>query len=335
MPPSGGIHFQTGIYLSALEQGLSPLDYYSNEKVTYPEYQNWSPSNSNDEYGGYYTMRAALSQSINTVSAHLIMKTGIQNVIRTARQLGMQSDLPEFPSLALGAATVSLREMVTAYAALLNGGIPVEPHILIRIENSEGEILAEFEEPAPGESSIQPENCRLVVDMLRGVTDSGTGRSIRTVYGVTGDFAGKTGTTQDHADGWFMGVTPTMVAGCWVGADDPAIHFRTITYGQGAYMALPVVGKFFSKMYADPKYAYMKIREFERPDEELLGKMYAMEPWVEKLRQTFDLKEIFRGRSATQSSDDEKLRSRSRTATEEAEEPIWEKIRKIFRKKDN
>jgi penicillin-binding protein 1A len=151
---------------------------------------------------------------------------------------------------------------------------------------------------------------------------------------VPGDFAGKTGTTQDHADGWFIGFTPTMVAGCWVGADDPAIHFRTLTYGQGGYMALPVVGKFYNKLYADPKFSYMKIQQFERPGEELLEQIYAMEPWVEQVRPAFDLREIFSGRDAWEKRDREKLRERRAADREEDKEPIWEKIRKIFKKKD-
>jgi len=329
-----GSTFKPVVYLAALEQGLSPLEYYSNERKTYPQYQDWSPANSDGNYSGYYSMKAAITRSVNTISADLIMKTGVENTIRTARQLGIKSDLPPYPSLALGAASISLQEMVTMYAALINGGVPVEPYILTRIENSEGEVLEQFEEPVPGWSPIDPENCRLVIEMLKGVIDEGTGRSIRGVYGIPGEFAGKTGTTQDHADGWFIGFNPSLVAGCWVGADDPAIHFRTITYGQGAYMALPIVGKFFSKLYADPKFSFMRIQQFEKPDEELLAQMESMEPWVEKLRPAFDLREIFRGRGAGESRDNEKLRERRREEPGEDKEPVWEKIKRIFRKKD-
>lgn len=333
-PRQVGSTFKPVVYLAALEQGLSPLDYYANERVVYTDYQDWSPTNANNTYGGYYSMKAALSQSVNTISAAIIMQTGISNAIQTARQLGMRADLPAYPSLALGAASVSLLEMVTTYAAILNGGNPVEPQILVKIENNDGEVLHQFEDPLVRYSSVDPENCRLVVEMLRGVIDEGTGRSIRNVYQVPGDFAGKTGTTQDHADGWFIGLTPTMVAGCWVGADDPAIHFRSITYGQGGYMALPVVGKFYNKLYSDPKFSFMKIQQFERPDEELLAQMNAMEPWVEKLRPAFDLREIFRGRDAWERRTDERLQERQGRSEGEDKEPIWEKIRRIFRKKD-
>jgi len=329
-----GSTFKPVVYLAALEQGLSPLEYYSNERKTYPQYQDWSPANSDGNYSGYYSMKAALTRSVNTISADLIMKAGVENTIRTARQLGIKSDLPPYPSLALGAASISLQEMVTMYAALINGGVPIEPYILTRIENSEGEVLEQFEEPLPGWSPIDPENCRLVIEMLKGVIDEGTGRSIRGVYGIPGEFAGKTGTTQDHADGWFIGFNPSLVAGCWVGADDPAIHFRTITYGQGAYMALPIVGKFFSKLYADPKFSFMRIQQFEKPDEGLLAQMESMEPWVEKLRPSFDLREIFRGRGAGESRDNEKLRERRREEPGEDKEPVWEKIKRIFRKKE-
>lgn len=329
-----GSTFKPVVYLAALEQGLSPLEYYPNERKTYPQYQDWSPANSDGNYNGFYTMKAALTKSVNTISADLIMKAGVENTIQTARQLGIKSDLPAYPSIALGAASLSLLEMVTLYAAIINGGVPVEPYILTRIENSEGEILQQFEEPLPGWGPIDPENCRLVVEMMKGVIDEGTGRSIRSVYGIPGDFAGKTGTTQDHADGWFMGFTPTLVAGCWVGADDPAIHFRTITYGQGAFMALPIVGRFYSKLYSDPKFSYKRVQQFEMPNEELLAQMDAMEPWVEKLRPAFDLKEIFRGRDAWEKREGEILRERRSDEVGEDKEPIWEKIRRIFRKKE-
>jgi penicillin-binding protein 1A len=333
-PRQVGSTFKPVIYLAALEQGLSPLDYYSNEKKLFKDYQNWSPSNSQGNYDGYYTMKAALSQSVNTVAVELLMQTGIKNAIRTARHLGVNSSLPEYPSLALGAASLSLQEMVSVYAAIVNGGMAVEPHVLLRIEDPDGRILGEFEPHSYEFGSIDPENCRLVVDMLRGVIDEGTGRSIRSVYKVSGDFAGKTGTTQDHADGWFLGFSPTIVAGCWVGADDPAIHFRTITYGQGAYMALPVVGRFYSKLYSDPRYAYLRIQTFDRPDEHLTERLYAMAPWVETIRPSFDIREIFRGKDRIPGQEDVRLHERRRETDVEDKEPVWEKIRRIFRKKD-
>lgn len=332
-PRQVGSTFKPIVYLSALEQGLSPFDYYSNEQKVYADFQNWSPSNSNGFYDGFYSMRAGLSQSINTISVDVIMKTGIQNTIRTARRLGMEAELPGYPSLALGAASVSLQEMVATYAAILNGGSPIKQQILVRIEDNDGQVLEQFPEPEFGRSDINPENCRLIIEMLKGVIDEGTGRAIRNVYQVTGDFAGKTGTTQDHADGWFMGVTPSLVAGAWVGADDPAIHFRTLTYGQGAYMALPVVGKFFNKTYSDRRFAYLKIQQFEQPQEETLEQMYAMEPWVETIRPSFDLREIFRRRGADAERPDEPLGTPRRSEAEEDKEPVWEKIRRIFRKK--
>lgn len=334
-PRQVGSTFKPIVYLSALEQGLSPFDYYSNERKVYSDFQNWSPSNSNGFYDGYYSMRAGLSQSINTISVDVIMKTGIQNTIRTARQLGMKAELPGYPSLALGAATVSLQEMVATYAAILNGGAPIEPQILVRIEDNDGQVLEQFSESEFGRSNINPENCRMIIEMLRGVIDEGTGRAIRNVYQVSGDFAGKTGTTQDHADGWFMGVTPSLVAGAWVGADDPAIHFRTLTYGQGAYMALPVVGKFFNKAYSDRRFAYLKIQQFERPDEETLERMYAMEPWVETIRPSFDFREIFRRKGTPAERSDQPLGTPERRQAEEDKEPVWEKIKRIFKKKEN
>ncbi|MCL1822297.1 MAG: penicillin-binding transpeptidase domain-containing protein, partial [Prolixibacteraceae bacterium] len=321
------------IYLAALENGANPLDYFSNEKKTYPEYQDWSPSNSDGKYEGYYSMKGALTKSINTISAELIMQTGINKTIETARKLGIKSDLPEYPSLALGAASLSLREMLTTYSAILNGGIPIEPHILVRIENNEGNILEEFEEPYFEESGIDPENCRLIVDMLSNVIEDGTGRAIRSTYKIHGDFAGKTGTTQNHADGWFIGLTPSLIAGCWVGADDPAVHFRTLTYGQGAYMALPIVGKFYNKMYADPKFAYMQIQQFEKPEPDMLLAINNLEPWVESIRPSYTFTEIPTLKDEITSQGQEKLQQRQ-NAEKEDKEPVWTLIKNIFKKKE-
>ncbi len=332
-PRQVGSTFKPIVYLAALEQDLSPLDYYPNERKVYQDFQDWSPSNSDDHYEGYYSMQTALAKSVNTVAVDLIMQAGIDKTIQVAKSLGITADLPRYPSLALGSASISLQEMIIAYASLLNGGVLVKPAVLLRIENSDGEILKQFEVETSMAGSIDPENSRLVVDMLRGAVDAGTGRAIRTTYNVDGDFAGKTGTTQDHADGWFIGFTPTIVAGSWVGADDPAVHFRTIAYGQGGYMALPIVGKFFNKLYSDSKFAYLRVQRFDPPDRQLTDQMAAMEPWVERLRPAFDLREIFRRKETLGDDDAPGVRDRQ-PAAETDREPVWEKIRRIFRKRD-
>ena len=149
-----------------------------------------------------------------------------------------------------------LYEVITeAYAGIVNDGVPVKSNYLVQIADKNGTVLKTFEQEMETEAVVSPENCRALINMMEAVVEEGTGKGIRTVYKIPGDFAGKTGTTQNNSDGWFIGITPELVTGCWVGADDPRVHFRTTTLGQGAYMALPIVGKFFHKTYRDSKYS--------------------------------------------------------------------------------
>jgi penicillin-binding protein 1A len=332
-----GSTFKPVVYLAALEYGLSPFDYYSAESKVYEVYDNWTPENASDSYSGWYTMKEGLSHSINTVTVDIIMQSGITNTVKTARKLGIRSELPAYPSLALGVASIPLLEMVSAYATIANLGKPVKPHAILRIENSGGELLEEFSVAREDKTDLDPENCRIITDMLQAAVNSGTGTKIRSVFHVPGDFAGKTGTTQDFADGWFIGYSPKLAAGCWVGADDPSIHFRNMTFGQGAYMALPVVGRFFQLLYDSPKYSAWKNDRFEAPDSVILEKINRLPGHIEELKQErdFNFLELFKKKDARVEQreknekpglkQDEKKRSSDR-------EPAWEKIKKIFRK---
>ncbi|WP_163717628.1 penicillin-binding protein 1A [Mangrovibacterium lignilyticum] len=324
-----GSTFKPFVYLAALENGLEPDDYFSNERKVYHDYQDWSPQNSHPDYEGYYSMQGALAKSINTVAVEVLMETGIDEVIETARELGVKAKLPEFPSLALGVASISLKEMVAAYAAILNDGVYIEPHYLVSIEDPQGNVLTKFEKPTPIKTDLGPENCRMVVRMMESVISAGTGVGIRSVYHVNGDFAGKTGTTQDHADGWFMGMNPQLVTGCWVGADDPAIHFRTGTYGQGAYMALPIVGKFYSKLYSDNRYKRLQYASFRQPSPKLLAKL-SVPPYVEELAPESIgdvIGNIFKKKDRDRK--DEEKQEKEKTGKKK----VWESIKDIFKKK--
>ncbi len=331
-PRQTGSAFKPLVYLAALENGISPDTYFANQFKVYDEYQGWAPRNSHDEYGGYYSMKGALAKSLNTVSVEVLLKTGISNAIDLARDFGISADLPDYPSLALGVASVSLEEMVEAYAGIANGGIPVKSHCLLEISDNEGNVLKTFQYENEDSSVASPENCRAVIHMMEAVVDNGTGRGIRTIYGLNNDFAGKTGTTQNNSDGWFIGVTPDLVTGCWVGADDPRVHFRTTTLGQGAYMALPIVGKFYSKMYADPKYSRLKSNTFTEPQPELLAMIdipeYRDMPDIDR---GFNLADIFRKNKEKGNT----TKSNRRTAQSKDKKgvPIWEKIKSIFKKK--
>jgi penicillin-binding protein 1A len=325
-----GSTFKPFVYLSALENGLSPFDYYPAKQQVYEEYNNWSPSNSNGNHNGYYSMEGALSQSVNTVAAEVIIKTGIENVIATARKLGIEADLPKVPSLALGVASMSLKELLFAYATMLNGGIQTKPYYLKSISDNEGNLLAEFERPTKHITTLNEVNCRIVTHMMETAINEGTGTKIRSSYRINSDFAGKTGTTQNHSDGWFVGLTPHLVTGCWVGAEDPGIHFRTITYGQGSFMALPIVGKFYHKLYNDQRYKKMQLANFPDLEQELLADLNIplYKDILEIERPDNLLDQIFAGKSK-----EEKLREIQQPESVEEKKGLWQSIKSIFKKK--
>lgn len=335
-PRQTGSIFKPIVYLAALENGI-PLDkYYPNVQKVYSEYQDWSPQNSHNDYGGFYTMKGALEKSLNTVSVEVLLDAGISNTIDIAANLGISSDLPDYPSLALGVASVSLKEIVEAYAGIVNDGKPVETHYLVEIADSNGKVLETFNYSPEETDVVLPQNCRAILNMMQGVVNEGTGSAIRTKFNIEGDFAGKTGTTQENSDGWFIGITPTLVTGCWVGADDPRIHFRSITYGQGAYMALPIVGSFFSKTYNDPKFNKIKNSTFKSPSPEMLALLNypTYKEIMEIEKKDFELADIFRSKARREEL--RKEREKAEPTKEKAvteEKPVWTKIKSIFKKK--
>ncbi|WP_321995933.1 transglycosylase domain-containing protein [Draconibacterium orientale] len=330
-PRQTGSTFKPFVYLAALEEDISADTYFVNQYKVYEEYKDWAPRNSHNEYGGYYSMKGALAKSLNTVSVDVLLEAGIDETIDIARDLGISADLPDYPSLALGVASVSLKEMVEAFAGIVNDGKPVKANYLLQIADKNGKVLETFNYDLPYEPVVSPENCRAVINMMEAVVDGGTGRGIRTVYKIPGEFAGKTGTTQNNSDGWFIGLTPELVTGCWVGADDPRVHFRTTNYGQGAYMALPIVGKFFYKTYHDKKFEHLQYSTFPDPEPELLAMLNEPE-YKEVLdieKHGFNFASIF-GKKET-----ENLKDRPEAKAEEKEKgQLWKKIKGIFSKKD-
>lgn len=326
-----GSTFKPFVYLSALEQGVKPDAYFPNELKTYTDYDDWTPRNSHEEYTGYYSMKGALAKSINTIAVEVLLKAGIENTIDVARRLGIDSDLPSYPSLALGVASISLKEMVCAYAAIVNGGRKVEPYLLVDISDENGTPLEKFANRQSGDAVVNEENTKIVMQMLKAVVDEGTGRTMRTVYNINGDIAGKTGTTQNHADGWFMGVSPRLVAGAWVGADDPSIHFRTITYGQGAYMALPIVGGFYKSVYSDKRFNTLRYATFSLPDSTVLTKLSkpifkehdGIEGVIDNLGKWIFKKDSSAVEAITRVRDESEKKEKGK---------VWEAIKSIFKK---
>ena len=266
-----GSTFKPFLYATAIDQlKLSPCDslpdaIYCIEPNKFGNPEPWCPTNSSDKYGGFRTLKNALANSKNTISAQLMDKVGPKPVADLARNLGIDSFIPDVPAIALGTPDLSVYEMVGAYGAFANQGIYVKPTMITRIEDKNGALL--YQANPETKDVISQESAYVTVNLLEGVTKFGSGARLRhdipeeernPVYRdvVTGypykfqnAIAGKTGTTQNQSDGWFMGMVPNLVTGVWVGAEDRATHFETIAYGQGATMALPIWGLYMKKCY--------------------------------------------------------------------------------------
>ncbi|MDN3641571.1 transglycosylase domain-containing protein [Lutimonas halocynthiae] len=277
-----GSTFKPFVYATAINQlGLSPCDEFPNTPYTIPagKYhldEDWTPRNSGDEYGGLRTLKNALANSINVISANLIDQTTPQNVVRMAKNLGVETDIPAVPSVALGTVDLSLYEMIGALNTFANKGMYVKPMMILRIEDKNGTILEEF---MPETKEVLSESIAYTtINLMEGVTRYGSGVRLRTSGGkypdkvVTGypyqfnnPIAGKTGTTQNQSDGWFIGLVPNLSTGVWVGAEDRAVHFADLTRGQGATMALPIWALYMKKNYTDEDLG-ISTEEFEVPE---------------------------------------------------------------------
>ena len=276
-----GSTFKPFVYATAINQlRLSPCNKYPNTLYTIPKGkygipEEWTPQNSDKKYGGELSLKEALGGSINVISARLIDMVTPQNVVRLAKSAGIENKIPVAPSIALGSVELSLMEMTSAYATFANKGLQVEPNMLTRIEDKNGTVLAEF---TPKTKEVRnEESAYVVLDLLKGVTIAGSGVRLRTKehyyediitgfpYEFTNPIAGKTGTTQNHTDGWFMGVVPNLATGVWTGGEDRATHFEKIAEGQGATMSLPTWALYMKKVYADPTLNISQ-EDFEIPE---------------------------------------------------------------------
>ena len=261
-----GSTFKPIVYAAALENGEAPCDFIKNEKRVYEDYNDWSPGNSDGHYEGSYSMAGALAKSVNTVTVELMMRTGVENVVDLAHQMGIESELPDKPAIALGTADLSLYEMLTVYGTLVNRGMRVKPSYLLGIEDQDGNVIAKFNDKPEVAQALSRETADLMVNMLKNVVDTGgTARRLRYTYKLRNDLIGKTGTTQSHADGWFIGATPKMVFGSWVGADNRLVRFRTTREGQGANTALPIVALFLDAFNKDESFKSIRYARFPEP----------------------------------------------------------------------
>jgi len=247
-----GSTFKPFLYATALQMGVDPCEYVSNEQKFYEEYENWSPVNSNREYTGYYSMTGALANSVNTISAHYIDLTGVLPVIENAHKSGIKSYLPPVPSLALGAASVNLLELTAAYSTYLNNGTYIDPQWLLQIEDKNGKILYKGRPVKEQAGGFDAGVSMLTRKMMEAVVDSGTAGSLRHTYGLTGDLAGKTGTTQNNTDTWFIGFTPNLVTGVWTGLENPAFTQIFKSPVNSSNSAVPFWGEYHRRISGNP-----------------------------------------------------------------------------------
>jgi penicillin-binding protein 1A len=264
-----GSTFKPFLYTLAMQEGESPCSRYPNVQpvIDLGNGDVWAPENASDErLGQQVTLKWALANSNNWVSGQLIRKYSPKAVVAMAHKMGVTSDIPVVYSIALGSCDISLYEMVGAMSVFANKGVYIEPSFITRIEDKNGNVLQTFS--VKSQEVISEETAYLMVQLMKGVVDGGTGVRLRYKYGLDSPIAGKTGTTQNQSDGWFMGITPDLVTGVWVGCEDRAAHFRSITLGQGANTALPIWGLYMQRIYNDPTLKYSK-RDFDHPKKPL------------------------------------------------------------------
>jgi len=262
-----GSTFKPFLYTLAMQDGLSPCHKVANVPTTfYFADTTWTPGNSDDRrVGEMVTLSWGLANSNNNVSARLMKQFKPRAVINIAKEMGITSYIPEVPAICLGVADISLYEMVGAYGTFANKGIYTEPIFVSRIEDRHGNIISTFT-PNRNEA-ISKETAYLMLKLMEDVVRRGTSVRIRYRYHMLNEIAGKTGTTNDHSDGWFIGLTPKLVSGAWVGGDERSIHFEGIKEGQGASMALPIWAEYMQKVYADSlELNYFTAERFERPE---------------------------------------------------------------------
>lgn len=278
-----GSTFKPFVYATAIREGMRPCQELPNQKTcfTMPAGQpDWCPQNSDNKYGGMVTIKYALANSMNTITAWLMKQYGPPAVITLARHMGIKSPLDPVPSLSLGVADLTLEEMVGAFSTFANEGVYIKPVVFTRIEDKNGNTL--FDMTPRTEEALDPRTSYIMLQMLKGVVDGaynpstgksvGTGMRLRMGWGNRAKYAnikyptaGKTGTTQNNSDGWFIGITPDLVTGVWTGAEDRSVRFSRTELGQGANMALPIYGYYMNKVYADSTIT-ISTGDFEKPE---------------------------------------------------------------------
>lgn len=267
-----GSTFKPFVYTTAIENGMKPCSYFSTKEITYTNLDNWTPKNASEQNDPYlnFTLEKALSNSVNTIAVKVLNKVGIPKVVDQVKKLGVTAILSEEPAMALGTDGIKLKELAGAYASYVNEGKSVKPYYISRIEDKNGRLIASFEPEIAETPAYNDYTRQVLLEMMKSTVEQGTATRLRTTYNLKNDIAGKTGTTQDNKDGWFVGITPNLVTITWVGNDNYNIGFKTTALGQGANTALPIFAKLYQKMNLDSTFDPITKSKFEESTKEVL-----------------------------------------------------------------
>jgi len=245
-----GSTFKPIVYTTAVDQGVSPCTYFSAEEIEYDNLKGWSPSNSGDKDEAYlnYSMEEGLSNSINTIAVKVLEKAGIGNVLQMAKNMGIEDKLPNEASIALGTGELKIIDLAQAYTSFANNGKHISPNLIKSISNHKDSVLVEFKSKLNEKAAFSKETAQIMIEMMKSTVNSGTAARLRNTYGLKNDIAGKTGTTQNNKDSWFVALTPKIVHITWVGLDQHEIGFSNTSIGQGANAALPLFGLWMNEL---------------------------------------------------------------------------------------
>ena len=268
-----GSTFKPFVYTAAIENGMKPCTYFSPEAITYTDYKNWTPTNSGEkEIDPHinYNLEKALSQSMNTIAVKVLNEVGIDKVLQQAKKLGITKELPKEPSLALGVAEINIKELAGAYASYVNNSKSVKPYFITKIEDKNGVEIVSFKPEVNQTKAYSDYTRQVMLQIMKSTVNTGTAARLRSRYNLKNNIAGKTGTTQDNKDGWFVAITPNLVTVNWVGNDNYNIGFKTTGLGQGANSALPIFAEFYKKLNTDSNYNTITKSNFEKPSNEVV-----------------------------------------------------------------
>jgi penicillin-binding protein 1A len=265
-----GSTFKPIVYTTALEHGMDACSYYPVKEITYTNQKGWTPTNGGTEETDRhlnYSLEKALSESVNTIAVKVLEDVGIDAVIEQAQKMGITTELPKVPSLALGTAELSMLELIEAYTSYANEGRVSKPFYITKIEDKTGQVIYENIKAQTNSEAFSSYTRQTMIEMMKSTINSGTATRIRSTYGLQNDLAGKTGTTQNNKDGWFVGLSPKLVMLSWVGNDDHRIGFSNTSIGQGAHSALPIVALFLKQMNANQRFDVITQAQFETPSD--------------------------------------------------------------------